>query len=438
MSQFGSAQLTAAFIDLATGDNVDAGLYGGEQAISYLTRDIKKSSWITQIPVPLRAESSNSANPSWKAARSADFMTKAWMRWATPAVSINPDLKDEAKNYRIAWTYNLGHNVIKKGALMFNDLELQTFDRYWLDMHATHFTQEGKLKLYNQMIGNVPALVEFSDSLPSENIMTPQPYYFAGATSNALALCCLSLNDVRFVYDLESDLSKLLRVQKFNKATKQWEDFVPGSMSSIVKVQGQSDFTLKMPEFWAQYVIVTNDEREYHTGQERDVVIEQVQKYDSIKKQGSGTVKLDFHFNYPVKALFWNAVNTTAEDLHNFSNYTTDASDADSGSDPVTHVSLFYENNPRCENVPADHFSMMESWNNLPVGTMQTGYHSLVYALDITSPDGTGSTNYSKLSVSLTNQIADVAGNYYKVVLRALTINIFRMSQGAVSFPSFL
>jgi hypothetical protein len=246
MSLFGSSQFAAGFYDLATGDNVDLGLYGGDEAVSHFTREIKKSSWFTQLPVPLRAESASPSAPSYKVAKGIDFLLRTWLRARTPGIRVN-----DAKNYRIAFTPNLFHNICRKSQLAVNDLILQEFDNYWLDFHANYFTKEGKWKVYNQMIGNVPHLIEFSEYLPPTNIMLPLPFYYANDYSNSFPVCCLGLNDIRHHFELQADLSKLLRVQKFNSSSKQWDDVSPSGVAGLVKVDGGSDLHLKMPELWA-------------------------------------------------------------------------------------------------------------------------------------------------------------------------------------------
>jgi hypothetical protein len=177
-----------------------------------------------------------------------------------------------------------------------------------------------------------------------------------------------------------------------------------------------------------------------------DVVVEQIQKFDSQRQKGSAIVKQDFHFNYPVKGLFFNAVNKTAEDWNHYSNYTTDAHDADVGFDPISRVSQYYDGVVKYENLPSDHFCLTEPYySTLPRVTMQTGYHYTGYALDILSSDGTGSTNYAKLQVTMQYDIQDGdrdeddprPANGYAVILRLVTSNIIRYEGATIGFPTF-
>ena len=47
------SNITSGFIDIATFDELEKFMYGGGNAITYFVREVRKSTWFTQIPVPL-------------------------------------------------------------------------------------------------------------------------------------------------------------------------------------------------------------------------------------------------------------------------------------------------------------------------------------------------------------------------------------------------
>ena len=109
-----------------------------------------------------------------------------------------------------------------------------------------------------------------------------------------------------------------------------------------------------------------------------------------------------------------------------WSNYTTASPQASAsqsfkdgtnkGADPLSQVSLVYENTARLSQMGADYFSLVNPWYHAPSIPEVTGYHCYSYSLDFYNLDPMGSTNYGKLTnVSIrpeaSNQALVSAGN---------------------------
>jgi hypothetical protein len=56
-----SSNITSGFIDIATFDEIEKYMYGGPTATAYFVREIRKSTWFTQVPVPLSRNTGNAA-----------------------------------------------------------------------------------------------------------------------------------------------------------------------------------------------------------------------------------------------------------------------------------------------------------------------------------------------------------------------------------------
>lgn len=209
-----------------------------------------------------------------------------------------------------------------------------------------------------------------------------------------------------------------------------------------VSVPAQQSDVVTAPEIgnscqvWANYAIVSNEERKKMACAPRDILIEQVQTAPHQSFNTNGTInttgligiangtqitpQFDIRFSHAVKVLFWAARNKA--NYSAWSNYTSDPQfplgphqsgniiadptvsalfgvvDFTAGSDPVDNTSLIYENTQRLQNMGSDYFSLVNPWFHSPVIPLETGYHSYSYSLDYCNIDPMGSTNYGKLT----------------------------------------
>src|ERR1019366_1160795 len=268
--------------------------------------------------------------------------------------------------------------------------------------------------------------------------------------TNALLLCCLRLNEVKLNADYQLELSRLVRVEKVaEESDDDGPIWVPCKANSInyadiIEVKGGKPLVLPLPDMWAEYAMVTKQERKFHRDAPHDYLIEQVQRY-SHKRERAGTHRFDFKFNYPTRCLYMNALNQTAKDYNNHSNYTTNPFKADEGKDPMQTLSLYYDNVARFEKFPASHFSDMVPYlhhNRVP---MSTGHHAHSYSLK-NGLEQDCSTNFTSVYTSLEIVTKDGAGDddddnrrgsYYTVELRGVNHHIGRIERDVFGFPSY-
>ena len=182
---------------------------------------------------------------------------------------------------------------------------------------------------------------------------------------------------------------------------------------------------------WANYAIVSNDERKRMACAPRDILIEQVQTAPPCgfnPKNVNTPEQYDIRFSHAIKVLFFAVRNKTLNCEH--ANYTTSPSfpilncinGAKSGTlvttarsyDPVAAASLLYENTYRLANMGSDFYSLVEPYYKAPTIPDKTGYHMYSYSLDFFNLDPMGSTNYGKLTnVSLYVNPSQAAVEYH-------------------------
>lgn len=430
-----NATLTTGYVDAASGDAFDAIFYGGEGARSLFGRKLRKHTWHTRITAPMKSEG-QADSPSFKFSKTPDFVEFTWVEVTLPKITVK-----EANNghltWRIAYTWNLAHHIWKEGSLTFNDLTAQAYDSTMLDFIRQFRTDPGKWSLYQKMIGNTASLQNFSSELPEAKIKLPTPYYYARDSSYALPLCCCTLNTVCENFTVETDLGKLIRVQKNTAADVEndaavWVDQKVSTVdfSAIVDVAGGKPFEVPMSKAWAKYVLITDPERNQHQDETREVGMEQFQKANGPKAV-AGEHRLEFHFTNPMKALFFGFQNKTSEEYNNRSNYSDNHVTGGTQSDPCGSVSLIYENDPRFSNVAGEWFEM-EEWRHAARGSSETGLHFLSYCNHLNDLEVTGSSNYSNLVTSFVTTCTEpsAAGSTYSWAVRGLSAHrcVFRSS----------
>ena len=479
MSSISTSNVTSGFIDLATFDEIEKYLYGGHDATAYFVRETRKATWFTQVPVVLsRAAGSPAFGQEWSVAisRAGDYMLQTWLRLNTPRVEIKEySTKPENKHNTIRWTRNFMHNIIRECSITFNDLIAARFDNYHLDFWAAFTVPEGKRNGYNNMIGNLDDLTQPRQVLPAMTLNLPLPFFYSRDSGVALPTAALPYNEMRINFYFR-DWTHLLIHENLASTNKDKRTAtVEAGLLNATPVLGQT-------QVWANYAIVSNDERKRMACAPRDILIEQVQTAprQSFTPATNKQQSFDIRFSHAIKVLFFAVRNTTHAAEH--SNYLTSSpvstyaftgatglgsytgwigtrgianfTPPGAGADPIVQTSLIYENTNRLAQMGSDYFSLINPWYHAPVIPIDTGYHSYSYSLDFISLDPMGSTNYGKLTnVSIvpeaSNQAVSANGpddaalkiegiNYkqtYEFIVTAINNNIIRVSGGALGFP---
>jgi hypothetical protein len=460
MASICSSSLTSGFIDLATYDEQEKFMYGGEDATAYFVREVRKSTWFTQVPVCLsRASGSPDFNQEWSVSisRAGDYLMQVWLRVTIPQVQL-ASTNSYGVDGRLRWTRNLMHNLVRECCITFNDMVASRFDNYHLDFWSAFTVPAGKVNGYNNMIGNFDDLIQPHDSstpIESFTLNLPLPLFFTRDSGVALPTAALPYNDMRISIAFRN-WNQLLIL----------DDSTPSFQTNPSKAPVVSDLVGGAPsivaaQVWGNYAIVSNAERKRMGCAPRDILIEQVQTapIQSYNPSQSTRPSYDIRFSHAIKALFFAVRNRTTES--EWSNYTA-ASPVPQPNfvdfspvgavDPIAQTSLFYESTQRLVQMGSDYFSLVQPYYHAPVIPVNTGYHVYSYSLDFISLDPQGSTNYGKLTnVSIlpeTSAGAQVgsagsgaAGSgqdyvqLYDFIATVVNNNIIRVAGGSLGFP---
>lgn len=464
-----TSNLTSGFIDLATYDEQEKYMYGGRHATAYFVRETRKSTWFTQVPVVLsKCSGSPEFGAEWSVqiSRAGDYLLQTWLRVELPKVEV--DVSAEAEDIRLRWTRNVGHALIKECCLTFNDLVAARFDNYHLDFWTAFTTPASKRNGYDNMIGNVPHLTGMGDehSLEAHMLNVPLPFFYTRDSGVALPTAALPYNDMRIQFQFRG-LEELLIIDQCKTVNDVKVESSHCTLPAGVKyVSGEPK--LKNVAVWANYAIVSNDERKRMACAPRDILIEQVQTAPPCGFHPKATTtpeQYDVRFSHAIKCLFFAVRNKTLACEH--ANYTTSPAQftVNTGSDlspeqaydPIREASLLYENTVRLGCMGSDFYSLVEPYYKAPAIPEVTGYHMYSYSLDFYNLDPMGSTNFGKLTnvglrvcpseqaVSAAAGTLENKGNCgdsdtypeqkFEFVVTAVNNNIVRISGGALGFP---
>lgn len=402
------SNLTSGFIDLATFDELEKYLYGSSSATAYFVREVRKATWFTLVPVALSRSTGTAdfgQDSSVNISRAGDYLVAAWLRLNLPAVTL-ASTNQFGANGRIRWTRNFMHNLIYECAITFNDLTAARFDNWHLDFWAAFTVPAGKLNGYKNMIGDFDDLTAPhapNDPIPAFTLNLPLPFFFSRDSGVALPTAALPYNEMRITYSFRNWTDLLILDNIAAPAGTN-----PSTVPTVADIGGTAP-SLSQVYTWANYAIVSNDERKRMACAPRNILIEQVQTAPIQTFQpgngGNATPSFDLRFSHAIKVMFFAVRNTTV--ANQWSNYTaatpvpgaaTVNFNPSGAVDPITSTSLTYENTTRLQNMGSDYFSLIQPWYHAPVISLETGYHMYSYSLDFICLDPKGSTNYGKLT----------------------------------------
>jgi len=516
-----SSNVTSGFVDLATYDELEKYMYGGADATAYFVRETRKATWFTQVPVCLSKSGGDAKfGQEWSAqiSRSGDYLLNLWLEVEFPFLQAQGS---GTSNDSLRWVQNLMHNLVEECSITFNDLVAARFDSTHLDFWSQFSNSGCKSSGYNAMIGNasyqggmlsngtdeaIPAAQSYgmnvgvradsgqqvlpgggsvADALYLHNprLHLPLPFFFTRDSGVALPTAALPYNDMRVNFKFR-DWKQLLVKDLANGTSRSatTEDFRVVNQVSGTTLYEEPE--LKNVHVWANYAIVSNDERKRMACAPRDILIEQVQSATPIQLNTDAiNPNFNLRFSHAVKVLYYGLRNLANDgvDLSYYSTVSPNALDGATATgatrlsmpryvagssrtcqsgqvDPIQKSSLVYENTNRLEEVSSVLTSKIQPfYHGSSCSTNDPGMHMYSYSLDCCSLDPLGSTNYGKLTnVNLVTWLSNAAKSVngstthvggtavataiaveqrYQFVCSAVNNNIVRISGGALGFP---
>jgi len=351
-----------------------------EVIMSHVHRVFRKSTWHSHIPCKM-SDSMSSDSVRYSKLPNFHLLYYTYRRHVIPAVRVKPELQDK---YEIAWTRNLGINVLNTAKLVYAGNTVQTIDNIYLDDHFNFNVNKSDSEI-NRLVGNVKSLTEFSKALPETILTIPDPWEYSRDTFLAIPLYLCNSIDVDHVYTFRNKVTELLRMKDLETGK-----IIPCNLKFIDGISTTG--LLPNPELWGRYGLLDSDELtaslnfwkktngEYNPDNEkvyyqRDIVSKSGEKEGRFNEEIS--CKLDS--GKPVRAIYWKVENLESSKNRSYSNYTTASDDIDNGSNPISEVYYTYSDSKRLEMMGSEHFQQMEPFHHA-VRLPKIGYNMYSYS----------------------------------------------------------
>jgi len=318
-----------------------------------------------------------------------DYITYVYLTQKIRSFRI---IEEALGKVEICLPHNLGHHITRSGSCMLDGNVIQQLDETWLDIQSQFFMKPGHREHYNVMIGNVPFLERWGDSIPEYTLTIPQPFYHCNDRL-ALPLHLESLSKVTYKYELRRKISDIVRMRVRVDEDSEWTE-IPFNKKYIEGVR--KDEMLELPAMWGRYILITDSERNWRK-EEVDIVTgipnkpAKVYAENIIKVTQSNTsqlgqsIEMQLNSPLPVKAIFLVAKNMDAASVNNHSNYTTNANNLLEGWNPISNIGLFYGGVSRIPDMDHIHFDMAEPFYRFRSPPCEPGYSAYSFGYDTTS-----------------------------------------------------
>jgi hypothetical protein len=417
-----------------------------EDIISDFYKKFFKCTWSSNNLMKLKQTLISQEEVNYSVSCLPHLLRYTYLRISIPEIRIKENLKE---NYRIAWTHNLGNNIVVRASFQEGETVFQTYDSYWLDIFPQFFMKNNDFQNHLKSIGSIPELENFSSRLPRKVLSVFQPWYYSYDSALAFPIFYKGKETrAEHNYFFRRKLVDLLRVSVLRDKT--WvnlnKDEIAEVLHSIIEMDEEDysvnkDGMIQIPELWGRYYYLSDAEIKYlmECQKERVYYIRDLISFesDNLLQDGSSFV-LDLKNNYPCLAIFWVAENNNAKLLNSYSNYSN--SIEGNGTDPINSISFYHGNLAKLENLSIDHFYIGDARITFPSCPKEQGYYAFAIASNVNSYHAESGLVFSKLNSKIKFEFNKNKGsgrtNYnLKVKLLVLKkIKIYKEENGKYEF----
>lgn len=352
-----------------------------EDIDSPFTGEYRKSTWMTQLPVPLM-ESGNSRTRTFTVHSTFHFLMGVNLRQKFPVIKVKDSCRDTVQ---ICYCHNLGTNIVESAVMKIGDDTVQNLDPCSYDVSSQYNMKPGFREHYDRCVGNCDLLEKWTTILPEYTTNVPQPWYFRDSRRLAYPICLDPNSKVTFTYTFRSILD-LLRCRYRKTVDDPWMDVSAIDISGFLEPFEK----LEPAQLWGQYAQIDNEELRYHKeagGSPNPEDVKHwkadhtywIRNFITVTSSNpvfySTTEKLNLQCITPCLAVFWCAENVEAFKNHNYSNYTTNKEDLYSGWNPCGSVTLNHSTKNILDDLDPDHFELNEVWNSFRSAPSEPGYN---------------------------------------------------------------
>jgi len=375
-----------------------------EEFSSFFTPGITPITWSTRLPIKFKCYKEDN-NYIYTPDIKFHYMLNSTLYVKIPKVRVLKKYKEQVK---ICWTHNLGLNIINNASLCFDDEQIQSVDRIWINIASQDSIKYDQKEEFNRMIGNIPQLEEWNTTLKPYLLKIPQFWwYYSKNEALAVPLFLLPNTKIYHRYNYKLNIAELIRMQFYNIEKKEWIDG-PCNIKYIKIGYNKEDNILEQPELWGTFSCAHEGEIKWwfdpeNIKNEYSTLIQDVIMYDDNTKLYSygDTFVHDLPCEYPCRTINWVAENSKAVSNNYYSNFTTNFRDLYEGYNPLRLIKLTYGGEDRIPDMPKGYFDEVEHWYCSKMNPTEPGYNKLSF--------GYKSTLFNDIAIVLKSNNAKIS-----------------------------
>lgn len=335
-----------------------------------------------------------------------DFLLLSALDFKTVPVKVKPEFQ---MNHRIAWTPDLGFNIVESAELVIDGDVHQTLTASSLK-HAFQFfylsnsDSHNKRSTSDRSNGNDPALTNWSTSLPETEIISEQPWSYSRGSIIAFPLNKLYpglYKTLKQNYRFRLEIAQLLRMQRLveNEFGDTWVD-IPFDKSILVMDNYPVNGELPVPSLLCEYISLSDEAADYFRecseARFREFVVPTFTSFTSAQNSVFSTgapISRKLVGSNPCTAIMWSVSDVNQEALNNRSANLTSL-----GREPIKSCTLNYTDRTEkfiFRREPACHFNRgihMRKFRSAPI---RPGFYGWSVALDSGSLDADSTIEFN-------------------------------------------
>lgn len=352
--------------------------------------------------------------------------------------------------YDFAWVDKLGHSIIDYVEITIGG---QTIDKqygFWLDVWHELNKNTRNEEFYNQLIGNVPELTTFDNTIKPEYILyIPLNFWFCKYEALSLPLISLQYSDIIFNVKFKKFSECAYTSFKYQNPSNVIENIEQHDLLDNILVSQHKNLEASL---LIEYVYLDNAERRLFAKSSHEYLIEQtqIQRIDDINIINND---IQLNFIHPIKGIIWFAQYTnkyTNNDNTNkclWTDYTFKIDNTNEfikngkynknviikNINPFEYCNLTLEGRHIAQSFSDKYYNYVIPWKtfkNTPVEGLNSFWFSL-YPNEI-QPSGFCNMGYireTKLNYKLKLKEEELK-EPYTIIILALNYNILRITSG--------
>jgi hypothetical protein len=327
--------------------------------------------------------------------KNADLVSLMYVRIVLPAlnanetVSVNFQQEDRYPTVdAFAWCPEIGHAIIESVAVEIGGQEIDKHYSEWLHIWKELTLPPEHLNGYNEMIGNVPEMVNFTETKDEFVLYVPLKFWFCRHTGNSIPIVSLQYHDIRIIVKFRPLEQCLLKLS-----------------AGVVSRFDDSNIQIRNASLYVDYIYLDTDERRRFAQASHEYLIEQVQTEEQ-EEFINGQIRPEFFLNHPTKEIVWTFQHCFAHKLNQWFNSTNRIGEYNSGvyrqdgENPLINSKLILNGFDRFSVRDGNYFNWLQPWqhhSNIP----EDGINVYSFSINPEKHQPSGTLNFSRIDSSI-------------------------------------